>query len=375
MKHLGKAACALTVAASMASAGGIERRGDPSMILFEEGKNYLEFSAASVSPNVSGTARPTAAPVTRATGNILNSYETFGLGYKHQYNDKVALAFVIDEPVGASVNYTGPAATLGGPFFGTSNAEVSSVAFTAMTKYQINERFSIYGGLRYQGLEGSINVISPATGPAPGGVPIGPAPYALSVDKDYQFGYLLGGAFEIPDIAMRFAVTYESEIEHDFADNNGTPFKVKIPQAVTIHAQSGIAANTLLFGSIKWREWTEFTIQPADFLSYTPAPVNSPIASEPNDIWTYELGIGRRFNENWSGAAILGYEKDEGDPVGNLSGRDGYISYGLAATYETDAYKVTFGVRYIDVGSAITSVSSFSDNDAIAAGIRVGFKF
>lgn len=369
MKKQLLAATALTMAASMANAGGLERRGDPSMILFEKSKNYLEFSASSIDPDVSGTARGPAAGLP-ATSDIQERYQSFAGGFKHQLNDQIALAFVIDEPIGASVNYTTAPAALGGAFFGGSNAQVNSIAFTGMAKYQASERISVYGGLRYMGLGGDVTVISPATGS--GGAP---GIYNLSVDKDYQFGYLLGAAYEIPDIALRVALTYESKTEHDFDDNTGAGFKVEIPQAVTLHAQTGIAADTLLFGSIKWREWTKFTIQPLDFQTFTPAPLNLPIASEPEDIWTYELGIGRKFNKNWSGAFILGYEKDEGQQVGNLSGKDGYISYGLAATYETEAIKITSGIRYFDIGDANSSVSSFSNNDAFAFGTKVGFKF
>src|SRR6056297_769139 len=99
------------------------------------------------------------------------------------------------------------------------------------------------------------------------------------------------------------------------------------------------------FGSIRWREWTKFSVQPADFFSYaTGVPINAPIASNASDVWTYELGLGRRFNENWSGAVTLGYEKDNDDIVGNLSGTDGYFSYGIGATYETESWEVTTGV-------------------------------
>ena len=371
MKKLALAVGATSVAATMASAGGIERRGDPSMILFEEGKNYLEFSAATVHPSVSGTALPSAAPVVTPTGNMTRSYESFAGGYKHQLNEKVALAFVIDEPVGASVNYRTPPAALGGAFFGSSNAEVSSQAFTALAKYNVSERFSVYGGLRYQSLKGRINVTSPGTGPV-----TGPGTYSLNVDNDYQLGYLAGAAYQIPDIALRVALTYESKIEHDFRDNNGTPFNVEIPQAVTLHAQSGIAKDTLLFGSIRWREWTKFSVQPADFFSYaTGLPVNAPIASNASDVWTYELGLGRRFNENWSGAVTLGYEKDNDDIVGNLSGTDGYVSYGLGVTYETESWEVTTGVRYFDIGDANSNVTSFTDNDAIAVGTKFAWRF
>ncbi|SLN12570.1 Outer membrane protein transport protein (OMPP1/FadL/TodX) [Roseovarius litorisediminis] len=372
MKKYAMAATALATAASMANAGGIERRGDPSMILFEKSRVYLEFSASSIDPQVSGS--PLAGVPTAPTGDIQERYQSFAGGLKYQLNDKIALALVIDEPVGASVNYQLPTVAGGGAFFGGSNAELNTIAFTGMAKYQASERFSVYGGLRYIGLGGSVFVISPATGPTltgPG------APYSLNEDKDFQFGYLLGAAYEIPDIALRVALTYESKTEHDFDDNTGAGFEVKIPQAFTLHAQTGIAANTLLFGSVKWREWTDFRIQPADFSSVAPGVgfVNTAIASEPEDIWTYELGIGRRFTENWSGAFILGYEKDEGQPVGNLSGKDGYISYGLAATYENEHIKVTTGIRYFDIGNANSSVTSFTNNDAFAFGTKVGFKF
>lgn len=361
MKFVVFTASALIVAASTASAGGIERRGDPSQILFEEGKNYLEISTVIVNPTVSGV--PLTGIPAGATGNITNSYETYALGYKHDVNARLALAFVIDEPVGASLRYSSPLA-----FFGGSNAEVSSVAVTGMAKYQISDRFSVYGGLRLIGVDGDITVISPASAPSP---------YSLSVSKDYQVGYLAGVAFEIPSIALRVAATYESKTEHDFRDNNGAPFEVEIPQAFTLRAQSGIAADTLLFGSVKWREWSKFRVQPADFFSLVPGvgPVNTPIASGTNDIWTYELGLGHKFHENWSGAVSMGYEENLGDKVGNFSGTDGYISYGLAVSYETDGWKVTSGVRYVDLGDAESSVTSFTGNDTISAGVKVAYKF
>lgn len=372
MKTTWLAATVIAATASTAFGGEIERRGDPSMILFEKGKNYLEFSAATVDPSVSGTPRP--GIPTPATGNIQERYQSFAGGYKHDLNDRVSLALVIDEPVGASVDYGALPAALGGSFFGGSNAEVNAIAFTGLAKYKATDRFSVYGGLRYIGLSGNITVISPATlgsaVPAPG------APYTLGVAKDFQLGYLLGAAYEIPDIALRVALTYESKTEHDFKDNTGANFQVELPQSFTLHAQSGIAKDTLLFGSVRWREWSQFAVQPGDFFSVaTGVPVNVPIASGPSDIWTYELGIGRRFNENWSGALILGYEKDEGDIVGNLSGKDGYFSYGLAATYETEAWEVTAGIRYFDIGDANSNVTAFSGSDAIAIGTKVAFRF
>lgn len=357
MKHLAWTAMALGMAGTLAQAGGMERRTDPSQILFEAGRNYLEFSVLHANPSVSGGRLPSlSGPVPGGpTGNIANSFESYAFGYKADINDRLSAAIVIDEPVGASVAYNRAGATFAG-----SSADVSSLALTAMAKYKLADRISVYGGLRIQAMDGSITVISPVTTPNP---------YNLVADKDYKAGYLLGAAYEIPDIALRLAMTYESRIKHDFRDNTtGTEFDVEIPQAVTLHAQSGIAANTLLFGSIRWREWTAFNVSPADFNQ-------NPIASGTSDVWTYELGLGRRFSDSWSGAFLLGYEEDTGKRVGNLEGKDGYISYGLAATYTTEKWELTTGLRYFDIGGADTAVARFGGNSAIAFGTRIAFRF
>jgi len=144
-----------------------------------------------------------------------------------------------------------------------------------------------------------------------------------------------------------------------------------VPQAVTLHAQSGISQSTLIFGSIRWQEWSKFEIRPMDF-----AGGLIPVATGPSDIWTYELGVGHRFSENWSGAFTLGYERDQGDVVTNLSGKDGYMSYGIAVKYETEDWEITTGLRYVDVGSALTTIgANFAGNDALAAGVKLGFRF
>ncbi|RKF15278.1 hypothetical protein D6850_10635 [Roseovarius spongiae] len=345
---------ALTLIAGSVSAGGIQRDIDRSQILFEKGKNYVEFNAATVSPNVSGSVGGAV-----GSGNIQSTYQNFSLGWKHQYNEKLSFALYAQEPVGANVSY---APGTGYPFAGT-NAEVNSLAVTGLAKYNFTDRISAYGGLRVQSLSGNVAIRT-------AGLPLPPA-YNLTVDKDYQVGYVLGAAYQIPDIALKVALTYESKIEHDFRDNAGTEFKVEIPQAVTLHAQTGVAQNTIVFGSARWQEWSKFEIRPMDFAGGVVA-----LASEPSDIWTYEVGVGHRFTENWSGAFTVGYEEDRGDTVGNLSGRDGFISYGLAAKYSTEHWDVTTGIKYIDVGSANTTIgANFSGNDAVAAGVKVGLRF
>ena len=356
MRKYALAATALTIAATgVAHAGGIMRDGDRSQILFEDSTNYIEFSAATVHPNVSGSLFGGLL----GSGNIQKSYQNYSLAYKRQLNERLSFAIIANEPVGADVSYVG-----GSPYpFSSSTASIDSMALTGLVKYNFTERVSAYGGLRVQSLTGDLAIRTV-------GLPL-PAVYNLNVDRDWRTGYVLGAAYEIPDIAMKVALTYESEIEHSFIDNTGTPFDVTIPQAFTLHAQSGIAKDTLLFGSARWQEWTEFEIRPLDFLGGAVA-----IASERSDIWTYEVGVGRRFTDNWSGALTLGYEQDQGDIVGNLSGKDGYTSVGIAVKYEKADWEVTTGIKYFDIGGARTSIgANFTDNSAVAAGVKVGYRF
>ena len=142
--------------------------------------------------------------------------------------------------------------------------------------------------------------------------------------------------------------------------------------------QSGVAPDTLAFGSVRWVEWSKFSIAPP---IYTGA-VGSPIVDFDNDTITYTLGIGRRLSENWSIAGALSHEAASGGFASNLSPTDGRSSASLAATYTNGNMKVTAGVSRVWIGDAMTELSGsgiaaglFSGNTATAFGMKVGFNF
>jgi long-subunit fatty acid transport protein len=365
-KSILAAAAAVALGAGAAQAGSVQRDGDRSQILFEKGRNYVEFSVVNVAPDLSGTTSAVpllGIPAGVPSGDIANTYQSYSLGWKSEINDRLSFAIVANNPVGADITYPGGLYPFGG-----STAKLESTAVTGYLKYKLNDRVSVYGGARLQALKGNVVLGSPV-------IPV--APYTLAVDSDYAMGYVLGAAYERPEIAMRVALTYESKIDHEFRDSTGAPFGVEIPQAVTLHARSGIAANTIVFGSIRWQEWSQFRIAPADFLAHPLNLSGLPLAFGADDYWTYELGVGRRFTDNWSGALTVGYEPQANKPVGNLEAKDGFISYGLAVKYSTEAYDITLGVKYIELGDATTTTigSNFSGNDAIAVGLKMGWRF
>ncbi len=357
---------ALLGSACAAQAGGIDRSGQSILALFESGR-YAEFSLGSVSPDTSGTA--VAGLGGFGSGDMTSSFLQLGAAYKADINDRLSYAIIYDQPFGADVDY--PTGT--GYFAAGSMAELDAHAITGLMRYKFENNFSVHGGVRVQSIEATAAV------PFVGG-------YAVTGDRDIGVGYVIGGAYERPDIALRVALTYNSRIKHDVDTSEsfggvpipGSNTHIETPQSVNLDFQTGIAQDTLLFGGIRWAEWSEFDITP---VGYQGATGGSSLVSYDNDVFSYTLGVGRRLNDNWSVSASVGYEKSNGGFASNLGPTDGYKSLALAAIYTKDNMKITTGIRYINIGDAQTAIpgfapaSNFEDNHAVAIGVKVGYTF
>ncbi|WP_282095482.1 OmpP1/FadL family transporter [Epibacterium ulvae] len=360
------AACAL-ISASGAWATGLDRTGQPIGILFEEG-TYVEFSAATTSVDLSGNDRTSLNPFGSASGDVGDRFNLFGAGFKTDINEQLSFALIFDQPWGVDVNYpVGGSALLGG-----TRATADSNALTALLRYKFNERFSIHGGLRYQEIDGEINLQGAAYASIPGGT------YNVQIQQDGAFGWVAGVAYEIPEIALRAALTYNSEITHDFAlieslsPTTTTSAETKTPQSVNFDFQTGVAANTLLFGGIRWSE--------GSVTELTPTTLGSNLI-DLDDSVTYTIGVGRKFNETWSGSLAFIYSDVSGDDlVSPLAPTHGREAIRLGVQYTKDKMKVSAGVRYTMLGDAVASpggnpVANFSGNDAISFGVKVGYNF
>ena len=377
MKKVTATAAILSAGVTAASAAGIERTTQSVSPLFEDGR-WAEFTISGASPSVSGTGSILLGG--GASGDMSPSFLSFGAAYKADLNDTWSYAIIFDKPWGAEVDY--PTGT--GYFAQGSTAEFTSMALTGILQYNMDNNVSVYGGLRAQTIEAQAFVpfvtSTDPIAPNPG------APYNATTEGDWGIGYLVGVAYERPEIALRVALTYNSAIDHELDTVETSAFtpgafpsttEITTPESVNLEFQSGIAADTLLFGSIRWVDWSNFDISPA---IYTGA-LDSALVSYEEDYIAYNLGVGRRFSENWAGAITLGYEPSQDFFTGNLGPTDGSASIGLAATYTKDNVEITSGVRYIMIGDAETRVGdltpggTFTNNDAIAFGVKVGYQF
>lgn len=369
------AGTALVALPSIAIAGGIERSAPSTRVLFEEGR-YMELSYSSVSPDLNGNggdASPLGGPPAAApngTGDLLSSYSTFGAAYKADLTNELSYAFILDTPHGVETSYP----LVPGSIYSGTTASLDSIQLTGILAYDVSDRVKVYGGVRAQAIEATAAL--PFIGAAAGG-------YTVNADRDWSAGYMVGAAYQVPDIALRVALTYYSEIDHELETVETIPLlttlndsvDISTPQSVNLEFQSGIAEDTLLFGSIRWVDWSEFAIAPTLFSS--PAVVNQPLVDYQEDWTTYTLGLGRRFNEQWSGAIQVSHEPAaDYVPLTTLGPIDGRNSIGVAATYTMDNIKVTGGITYVDLGSTQNFASTnFDDGDAVGIGFRVGYSF
>ncbi len=362
MKTFFSTGAALLLTTTVATAGGIDRGGNAYSILFEDG-NYLELSFSSAKPEVSGTYAAPLNAFGAETGNMANDFTGFGVGLKVAINDQIDAAIFLNQPYGADAAYTAGAYT-------GLEAVWSSSQVAAVLKYQLNDNMSVFGGLRSVKSEATIQLPS-ATGV-----------YNAIAESDTQVGYIAGAAYERPEIALRVGLTYETGITHAFntiETFNGAPItpgtttEIDMPQSVTLDFQSGVAANTLVFGSIRWSEWSVWEVAPAGFAG---ANGGARVTGIDSDSTTYRLGVGRKINDDLSVFARITYEGASGDVASQLAPTDGTTSIGVGGTYNLDGVSIRGGIEYSMLGDATDSNgTAFENNTALGFGLSIGYSF
>jgi len=380
MKKLTTIAGAATIAAGSAYAGGIDRSSQFLGPLFEQGGatgSYVQLSY--------GRILPSAKAPNLNVGNPLGDYNSFGVAFKTDLNDKLSLGIIFEEPYGADIQYP-----LAGPFVG-GGAEVNSDQISAIVRYKVSDRFSILGGFRLLDVDGSIRTFTAA--PVPGGL----APISLSASSEWAIGGVVGVAYEIPDIALRVALSYNTEISADFTGTEtvfadaartipiggaATNFNVKFPESINLEFQSGVAQNTLVFGSIRHAMYNGFNLTtPANAGIFGGLLGATNYVNFTSDSTTYSLGVGRRFNDKFSGSISFSYEADGTIPSTTaLAPTTGLSSVSIGGQYKaTDTMTISGGISYIVPGDQLVNSAagqaSFNNNEVIAVGLRLGINF
>ena len=348
------------LATGMTQAGGFDRTGQDTSIMLKEG-SMVEITSVSVNPKITGTQ----AGATPGTGEVAPNYSFTNLGFRTNVSDNFAIAIIQENPFGADIDYT--LGTVGASWSGLK-AKVESSSTTLLTSYDM-DNVTVYGGLKNQSLSAS------ATNPLAGS-------YTITSTADSSLGYVLGAAIENPEIAMRVALTYHSKISHDIAvsEKFGTAaatvstLSSTTPESINLDFQTGIAANTLLFGTIRQVKWTQMSLCPAAYK----AALSKCLKEFSSNATSYTLGLGRKFTDHWSGAVTYGKESASNNTPSALAPTNGYSKMGLGITYTGEQATVTLGMQKVnngDVTIASPVAASMTSNTTRVTAVKIGYKF
>ena len=359
-------------------AAGLDRSGQ-SILPFLQSGNYAEASISVLDPSVSGKSN-NGATVT----DMADDYYFPSAALKVQATDHFSFGLLYDQPYGADSQYSSDLGAFGDGTEGTS-VKVRTNNLSLIVGYQPTKNWNIYAGPVYQTVKGNVSLRGTAYSSLSG--------YNINLKENDAFGWLAGAAYQIPEIALKAAITYRSEIKHEldtsetFAlgavvrPNSNT--EVVTPQSVNIDLQSGVAKDTLAFANIRWVHWDQFAVKPTYLAAATQVARGKAqnLIDYSDDQWSITTGISHKFNDKWAGSASVGWDSGAGNPVTTLGPVEGFWSVGLGGQYSpAENYFLQAGVKYFWLGDAKaqtggTVVGDFSDNDAIAYGLKFGYKF
>lgn len=369
----------LLATTSMATAGGMDRATTGTSTLFEKG-SYAELSYASTAPSIGPNAN---LPLGLAGGmNVTQSFTTTQFSFKTDLNDKLSVAISSNNnPLGVDVDYD-DFATGGGAYAGITSlrANLGSTAVTSMARYKITDRVSAIAALKYQTVSGTADVsvpLSAASGVAVDG--------DVSLTRASDTNFIVGASYEIPEIALRVVGTYESEATFDpsvIAETIGAntgPGQIKTPEVLMLEFQSGVAANTLVFGSIRHAKWEDAQVKMS-------AAYGNAQLSDFDNSTTYTLGVGRKFSDSFSASLSASVDTGDGDDASLLAPTGGSTAISLGGKYTlNNGMAISGGVSHRVYNSATWYGNdselgggddvTFGDNSVTTLGMKLSVSF
>jgi len=271
------------------------------------------------------------------------------------------------------------------------------------------KEFQVYGGPVAQRIEANVKLRGLAYGPATG--------YTSNNNPDMDYGYIAGIAYSKPEIALKAALTYRSEIDHDIdisenypiagilaqgaalqqgatpaqaaaigaaAANRNSNYEMTTPKSVNFDFQTGINPTTLATAKVRWVPWGDFAITPPlynEVSKNAARPDGLNLVDYDDDQWQVELGLAKRLAQALAVSGTVGWDSGAGDPTTSLGPIEGYYSVGLGAKYNvTPEWAVSVGGKYLWFGDAKGRLPSgkivgdFQDNDGYIAGLKLSYQ-
>jgi long-chain fatty acid transport protein len=383
-----------TALTGAASAGGFSRGEANTDILYEDATVNLDATYVFVNPQRKFATLNGAA----ATDGVFSgSYFIPNLAVKGTASDVFSCALTYTETFGADATYGKQARDLDQAEDAAANGAPTSLGNYTLSKKLLTEEYGATCGIKVDAGKGRFHVL--------GGVYMQTLDYVnfqnygtLKLRDNSALGYRLGVAYDIPEIALRADLMYRSGVTHDptgtflVSSAGATALGLlgstasagdiltatgfgRTPQSVKMSLQSGVAPGWLVYGSVKWTDWSVL-----DNLKTNISKIGDKFDNfNYKDGWTIQAGIGHQFTDDISGTVNLTW--DQGVGTGADISTDTW-TLGAGTRIKAGPGNFEFGgaVSYLTAGSQSKSTSAnynaTANGDwayAVSAGYNVKF--
>jgi hypothetical protein len=296
---------------------------------------------------------------------MYKDYSAKTFAFKVQASPKVSIGFADYLSAGIYLDYANAG---GNPATGITlaNVDLSIRSRMLAAKYQFDDKFSAFAGLKR-------STVRPATANV-----LGSPSGNLSIDSVSDNALTFGVAYEKPEIALRVSALYQKKTYFTLPmtrDAGGALVngKAGLPESVTIRFQSGVAKDTLIYGSIHKARWGKSQIffdNGSTVLTQKTTYTNSS---------SYTLGVARKVNEDFGLSATYGYEPGvPGTGTSPLATTNGKTSLSLGGKYTKGRASISLGFSRVNVGDKELTgpfASKFTNNTTNVVAAKIGLNF
>lgn len=362
MNNMMKFAVSLPLAlmASTALAGGMEKTALSTAFMYEAG-SYAELSFQNSDYDVSSSWG--------GNVSVVNDFTTSSFAFKFDLNDQLSFGIARYRQANIGLDYQSNwVSSVALPSAGLPVALLDVDATVGLGRYEFSENFSVLGGVKISNVQDATLKIPTST------------PFATdaAIVGDSETSYIYGVVYERPEIALRAELIREEEVSFTLdttlqdVPTAGTTASAlttaSLPNYTTLNLQSGIAADTLVFASVRRADWGTHHVA-----------LNGTQISTYSDTTTYSVGVGRKFTESLSGSLSYNWEDGTGPTsTSALSLSDGYRGISAGVKYTMGDLTISGGVNFTSLGDVnVTQLGGapFADNTVTTVGLRLGYHF
>jgi len=385
-----------------AQAGGFENARLDTAFMYDEGHS-VSFASARKDFDVKGD---TFATTTSAVGDR----NATTISAKYQLNEKLSLGLTSYDSGAIHVNFQGSGWQNTARNAGTAplvdafgpKVNLTSDSIALMARYLLTDNFSATAGLRYDKFNaqeadlfrnaifnvtyaGAVGTVGPVAAQTLASQAAANATLP-TVSSATDISPVFALAYERPDVALRVELLFQasSSVAMNSTCGMGTGFcgtrdktTGGMPDYLTLNFQTGVAEDTLLYGSVHHGKWSKSQLSVPD-TELAALRQNGPTSSF-NDSTEYSIGLGRRLNDAISVSASYNWEPKENSTTTSLfTFANGYQGITLGARYTLENMEFSLGYNYTKLNDVLydgTSDNLYSDNTVSTVGGRVKLKF